>query len=69
MIEKIRPYAKAVVAFIAPGVVVLVAAVQDASPGGQAITVPEWITVGAACVLTAAGVYRVPNQPKGTVPK
>lgn len=60
--KKIRPYAKAVVAFITPGVVALVTAVQDASPGGTGVTVPEWVGIGAACVLTAAGVYAVPNR-------
>lgn len=62
--NRIKPYAKAATAFITPGVVALVAAVQDGSPGGSSITTAEAIGIGAACVLTAAGVYAVPNRPK-----
>lgn len=58
----ITPYLKAVVAFVTPGVVALVAAVQDASPGGSAVTGPEWVGIGAACVLTGGLVYGVPNK-------
>ncbi|MBK9087502.1 MAG: hypothetical protein IPL80_19920 [Sterolibacteriaceae bacterium] len=58
----LKPYAKAVVAFIAPGVVLLVQAVTDGSPGGAAVTGPEWVGIGAAMILTAAGVYAVPNR-------
>ena len=59
---KLAPYAKAVVAFISPGVSGLVMAVQDASPGGPAVTVPEWVGIGAACILTGGAVYAVPNR-------
>lgn len=59
--KKIQPYAKAVVGFITPGVVALVAAVQDASPAGSAITGPEWVGIGAACILTGGMVYGVSN--------
>jgi hypothetical protein len=62
MLTKIQPYAKAVVAFITPGVVALVAAVQDASPGGSTITGPEWVGIGAACVLTGGAAFLVPNK-------
>jgi hypothetical protein len=60
--EKIAPYWKAVIGFITPGVVGLVAAVQDSSPGGSAITGPEWVGIAAACILTAGGVFVVPNK-------
>ena len=63
VLEKVRPYAKAVVAFIAPGAVLIGAAVTEASPGGSAITGAEWVTAAVACVVTAAGVYGVPNRP------
>lgn len=56
----VKLYAKAIVAFIAPGVVGLVAAVQDGSQGGSNITGPEWVGIAAACVLTSAGVYAAP---------
>jgi hypothetical protein len=59
----VKPYAKGIVAFVAPGVVSVVAAVQDGSPGGSAVTGPEWIGIGAACLLTAAGVGGVKNTP------
>jgi hypothetical protein len=63
-----RYYAKAVVGFVAPGVVALMAAVQDASPGGSTITTPEWVGIAAACVLTAAGVYAIPNRAAAPAP-
>ena len=63
VLEKVRPYAKAVVAFIAPGAVLIGAAVTEGSPGGSAITGAEWVTAAVACVVTAAGVYGVPNRP------
>ena len=60
-LDSIRPYAKAIVGFVSPGVIALVAAVQDASPGGSAITGAEWVGIGAACVLTGSAVFMVPN--------
>ena len=61
-LDKIRPYAKAVVAFITPGVAGLVTAVQDASPGGANVTGPEWVGIVAACILTSGAVYATPNR-------
>lgn len=61
---RIAPYWKAVLGFVAPGVVTLVGAVQDGSPGGSTVTGQEWVFVVATCVLTAAGVYAVPNKPR-----
>lgn len=58
----VRPYAKAFVGFITPGVVALVAAVQDGSPGGSAVTGPEWVGVVAAMVVTGGLVFGVPNK-------
>lgn len=60
--NSIAPYLKAIVAFVAPGVVGLAAAVQDGSDNGSSITGPEWVGIIAACVLTAAGVYATPNR-------
>lgn len=66
-IDKISPYWKAIVGFITPGVVALVAAVQDASPGGATVTGPEWVGIAAACILTGGAVYAFPNKdPMGT---
>jgi hypothetical protein len=69
VIEAVKPYLKSVTAFIAPGVVALVAAVQDASPGGSSVTGPEWIGIVAACILTSAAVYAVPNLPRKEPPE
>lgn len=55
------PYLKAVVGLIAPGAVVIGAAVTAASDGGTAITGAEWVTAVVACIVTAAGVYVTPN--------
>ena len=59
---KIAPYWKAVVGFVSPGIVGLVAAVQDGSPGASSVTAAEWVGIAAACLLTAAGVYGIPNR-------
>lgn len=60
--NKVKPYLKAVIGFITPGVVALVAAVQDSSPGGSAVTGPEWVGIGAACILTGGAVFLTPNK-------
>lgn len=64
---KLAPYWKAAVAFVAPGAVALVAAVQDASAGASSITTAEWVSAGAACIITSAAVYSTPNAspPRG----
>lgn len=59
----LAPYFKAVVAFIAPGAVILTSAVAEASAGGEAITQGEWVTAACATVITAAAVYATPNKP------
>ena len=61
-LDNIAPYWKAVVGFVSPGVVALVAAVQDGSPGGSSITGPEWVGIAAACILTGSAVFAVPNK-------
>ena len=61
MIEKIEPYWKAVVGFIAPGAVIITASVLPGSDGGTAITLAELVTAACACIITAAGVYATPN--------
>ena len=60
--ERIAPYWKSIIGFISPGVVGLVAAVQDGSPGGSSITGPEWVGIAAACILTGGAVFAVPNK-------
>jgi hypothetical protein len=61
-VNRIQPYAKAVIGFVTPGVVALVAAVQDGSPGGSSITGPEVVGIVAACVITGGAVFTVPNR-------
>lgn len=60
--DRIAPYWKAVVGFFTPGIITLVAAVQDGSPGGSGITEPEWIGIIAACVVTGGAVFGVGNK-------
>lgn len=62
--NKLAPYWKAIVGFVAPGAVNLVAALQDGSKGGDVITQSEWIGAGLACVITSAAVFAIPNKPK-----
>jgi hypothetical protein len=61
-VNAIAPYFKAVIAFIVPGIIALIAAVSDGSDNGSKITGPEWIGIAAACILTSAGVWGVPNR-------
>ena len=63
--EHVKPYAKAVLAFIVPGAVTIGTAVTDSSAGGTTITSAEWVTAIVACVVTAGAVYAVPNTPTG----
>lgn len=63
VIEKVQPYWKAVVAFVAPAATLLTIAVTESSAGGEIITAAEWWAAGLACIITAAGVYATPNIP------
>ena len=58
----LAPYFKAVVAFVAPGAVVLTSAVTTGSAGGEFVTQGELITAACATVITAAAVYATPNK-------
>lgn len=60
--DRVAPYWKAVVGFIAPGAVVLTSAVTEVSAGGTAITTGELVTAGCACVITSAGVALKGNR-------
>lgn len=61
--KRLAPYWKSVVGFVAPGAVLVGAAVTEASEGGTAITTSEWVTAVVACIVTSAAVYRIPNKP------
>lgn len=58
----VRPVAKAVLGFLAPGAVVIGGAVSAESTGGAAITSGEWVTALTAMIITGAAVYSVPNS-------
>ncbi len=60
--SKIAPYLKAVVGFVAPAAAVLIASVLEKSPAGENITTGEWVTALCAALVTAGGVYGVPNK-------
>lgn len=60
--KNVGKYWKAVVGFIAPGVVLIGSSITDASDGGSKITTTEWITALIACVATSAGVYAARNK-------
>lgn len=59
--DKIAPYWKAVIGFVAPGAVVIVSSVLEGSDGGTVVTASELITALCAAVITAAGVYAKSN--------
>jgi hypothetical protein len=63
MIDKIAPYWKAVVGFVAPGATILISSVLASSAGGETITAAEWVTAACTCVVTSAAVYAVKNEP------
>lgn len=64
----LAPYAKAVVAFIAPGAVAIAAAVQPNSLGGEHITNGELVSAVCAMFITAYAVWQTPNKPAAAVP-
>ena len=60
--SKFLPYLKAIVAFVAPAVVLLLGATLAASDGGETITRAEWITALITCLGASGTVYAVPNK-------
>lgn len=64
--EHVRYYWKAVIAFMAPGAVMIGSAVLENSAGGEMITQGEWITALVAAVVASAGVAAKSNGPKPT---
>ena len=61
LIDQISPYGKAIVAFLAPGLL-LVAGIM-ASDGRWPTTSEVLMAIGVS-VVTALGVYAVPNKAK-----
>lgn len=62
--DKIAPYWKAVVGFIAPACAIIISSVLPGSDGGDVITAAEWITAACTAIITSAGVYTVRNTPE-----
>lgn len=62
IVDRVAPYWKALVGFVAPGAVTIGSAVLASSDGGSRITVTEWVTALVACVVTSSAVYQVPNR-------
>jgi len=60
MIEKVAPYWKAVVAFFAPGIIVICGPLM----AGRVPTQAEWLIALGTAVATSLAVYAVPNQPE-----
>jgi hypothetical protein len=61
--DKIAPYWKAVIGFVAPGATILISSVLEGSAGNEAITAGEWITALCTAVVTAGAVYAKANAP------
>jgi hypothetical protein len=60
--SRLAPYWKAVVAFLAPGAVVVAMAAQREFAGGEPLTSSVWIYAAATCVVSAAAVYFAPKN-------
>jgi hypothetical protein len=54
--ETLAQYWKAIVAFIAPGASLVLAAMQDSSLGGSVIVSNEWYTAIITCIITSSTV-------------
>jgi hypothetical protein len=61
LLELALKYKKAIAGFVTPGVVTLLAAMQDGSEGGSAVTRAEWVGVALACFGTSALVAGLRN--------
>jgi recombinational DNA repair protein (RecF pathway) len=66
--ETVSLYWKAIAGAIAPGVVLIVAAVTPGSDGGSTITQAEWITAIAAIIISGGAVYSAPPNRAPTTP-
>lgn len=62
MTRRIGQYWKAITGALAPGAVLIVAAVTEGSHGGTTITQAEWITAVATVVISGGAVYAAPRN-------
>lgn len=60
--NKVQPYLKALLGFLAPGATAIGFAVTEGSAAGERITQGEWIAAIVACVVTGGLVFTVPNK-------
>ena len=63
--DRVVEVRKAIAGFVVPGLVVLVGALTDSSPGGSHVTAGEWLLVLIAALSTGGVVYGARN---GRVP-
>lgn len=61
--------AKSFLAFVAPALVSIGAALQDGTRGGSSITTAEWVEAFIAAVVTSVGVFSVSNEPRSAPPE
>jgi hypothetical protein len=66
--KNIGLYAKAIVAFVTPGLVALGAALVDTSDAGSGVSGREWVGIALACLATAGVVAAVPNARQSDPP-
>ena len=64
LLGPLAPYAKALIAFLAPGLLLLVAPLLD----GRLPTYSEVLVALGTALATALAVYAVPNRPRTTTP-
>lgn len=68
MPTKLAEYAKAAVALLLAAYASYQAARLGSSPGGEGVTVDEWISTIVTAVTLGFGVWFVPNDDKSKTP-
>lgn len=62
----LKPYLKAVTAFVSTAAAGVLAALLLGSEGGSTITVSEIVAIVATTIVATTAVYAVPNKPAET---
>lgn len=60
---KLNTVAKALTAGLVAGYAVYQIATGTGSPGGEAVTVQEWLNIAVTTLVSAVAVWAVPNGP------
>ena len=68
MLERIAPYWKAVIGFVAPGAGSLLWALNPNTDGGSTITGSEWLGALLLAIVTSGAVAAKANRPRATEP-